>query len=204
MSANGFKTLLRWHWISSALCLVGMLGFALTGFTLNHAADIEAQPSLTRWQATLPAPVLAAVQAARPQREGGSAPLPPSLRQWARQAHDLRLAAGLAPEWSAEELYVAMPRPGGDAWLRLDLHSGEAEFEDSDRGLLALLNDLHKGRHTGAVWRAFLDVFAAGCLVFCLTGLLILHRHAGQRALTWPLTAAGLVLPALLVLLFIH
>ena len=204
MNTHGFKTLLRWHWISSALCLVGMLLFAVTGFTLNHAADIEAQPVLTRWQATLPAPVLAAVQAARPAQAGGGAPVPAPLRQWVAESHGLRLAAGLAPEWSAEELYVALPRPGGDAWLRVDLDSGEAEFEDSDRGLLALLNDLHKGRHTGAVWRAFLDVFAAGCLVFCITGLLILHRHAGQRALTWPLTAAGFVLPALLVLLFIH
>ena len=44
MNTHGFKTLLRWHWISSALCLIGMLGFAITGFTLNHAADIEAQP----------------------------------------------------------------------------------------------------------------------------------------------------------------
>ncbi|MCO5977463.1 PepSY-associated TM helix domain-containing protein [Ideonella oryzae] len=204
MSAHGFKTLLRWHWISSALCLIGMLGFAITGFTLNHAADIEAQPVLTRWQATLPAPVLAAVQAAQPAREGGDAPMPAALRQWVAESHGLRLPAGLAPEWSAEEFYLALPRPGGDAWLRVDLSSGESEFEDSDRGLLALLNDLHKGRHTGAVWRAFLDVFAAGCLVFCITGLLILHRHAGQRALTWPLTAAGFVLPALLVLLFIH
>ena len=204
MNTHGFKTLLRWHWISSALCLIGMLGFAITGFTLNHAADIEAQPVLTRWQATLPAPVLAAVQAARPAREGGLAPVPVVLRQWVAESHGLRLAAGLAPEWSAEEFYLALPRPGGDAWLRVDLRSGEAEFEDSDRGLLALLNDLHKGRNTGAVWRASLDVFAAGCLVFCITGLLILHRHAGQRALTWPLTAAGFVLPALLVLLFIH
>ena len=204
MNTHGFKTLLRWHWISSALCLIGMLGFAITGFTLNHATDIEAQPVLTRWQATLPAPVLAAVQTARPAQAGGSAPVPATLRQWVAESHGLRLAAGLAPEWSAEELYVAMPRPGGDAWLRVDLASGEAEFEDSDRGVLALLNDLHKGRNTGAVWRAFLDVFAAGCLVFCITGLLILHRHAGQRALTWPLTAAGFVLPALLVLLFIH
>lgn len=204
MNTHGFKTLLRWHWISSALCLIGMLGFAITGFTLNHAADIEAQPVLTRWQATLPAPVLAAVQAARPAREGAPAPVPMRLRQWVAESHGLRLAAGLAPEWSAEEFYLALPRPGGDAWLRVDLSSGEAEFEDSDRGLLALLNDLHKGRNTGAVWRAFLDVFAAGCLVFCITGLLILRRHAGQRALTWPLTAAGFVLPALLVLLFIH
>ncbi|NIV36045.1 MAG: hypothetical protein GWN58_43325, partial [Anaerolineae bacterium] len=30
-------TLRQWHWISSALCLVGMLLFSVTGITLNHA-----------------------------------------------------------------------------------------------------------------------------------------------------------------------
>jgi hypothetical protein len=32
------KHLHRWHWISAAACLVGMLLFAATGITLNHAA----------------------------------------------------------------------------------------------------------------------------------------------------------------------
>jgi len=27
----------RWHWISAAICLVGMILFAITGVTLNHA-----------------------------------------------------------------------------------------------------------------------------------------------------------------------
>lgn len=35
-------TLRQWHWVSSALCLAGMLLFAVTGITLNHATDIEA------------------------------------------------------------------------------------------------------------------------------------------------------------------
>jgi hypothetical protein len=32
------KHLYRWHWISSAACLIGMLLFTVTGLTLNHAA----------------------------------------------------------------------------------------------------------------------------------------------------------------------
>src|ERR1044072_7656759 len=39
----------QWHWISSAICLAGLLLFAVTGFTLNHAGLIEAMPeTITR------------------------------------------------------------------------------------------------------------------------------------------------------------
>ncbi|WP_375269584.1 PepSY-associated TM helix domain-containing protein, partial [Phenylobacterium sp.] len=31
------RQVLRWHWISAAICLIGMMLFAVTGITLNHA-----------------------------------------------------------------------------------------------------------------------------------------------------------------------
>jgi Uncharacterized protein conserved in bacteria len=65
------------------------------------------------------------------------------------------------------------------------------EFEQTRRGAIAYLNDLHKGRNTGPAWGWFLDVFAVACVVFCLTGLLLLHLHARQRAMTWPLVGLG-------------
>ena len=34
------------------------------------------------------------------------------------------------------------------------------------------------------------------CLVFCITGLFLLHLHARQRRMTWPLVGLGLTLPA--------
>ena len=97
-----------------------------------------------------------------------------------------------------------MPRPGGDAWLRVDLKEGSVEYEKTDRGWISYLNDLHKGRNTGGAWSLFIDVFAIGCLVFCITGLLILKMHAQRRPMTWPMVGLGLVLPALLVLLLVH
>ena len=44
----------RWHWISGALSMGGLLLFAVTGFTLNHAAQIEARPVVTTREAVLP------------------------------------------------------------------------------------------------------------------------------------------------------
>ncbi|MDD2160411.1 PepSY-associated TM helix domain-containing protein [Pseudomonas sp. MIL19] len=193
-----FGTLRQWHWISSALCLVGMLLFAITGITLNHAAQIEVKPLVINHQAHLPAALQAALQA-QPPTQG----LPLALRQWLQSELPIRLD-GRDAEWSDGELYIGLPRPGGDAWLSLDINAGVLEFESTDRGWIAYLNDLHKGRNTGAAWSWFIDVFAGLCVIFSLSGLLLLQRYASNRRSTWPVVLLGLVLPALLALLFIH
>ncbi|MFV0456798.1 MAG: PepSY-associated TM helix domain-containing protein [Pseudomonas sp.] len=191
-------TLRQWHWISSALCLVGMLLFAVTGVTLNHAAQIEASPNIIERQAMLPAPLQQRLLADQPD-EG----LPSDLRAWLETELNIDLASRDA-EWNDGELYIALPRPGGDSWLSLELASGELLFESTDRGWIAYFNDLHKGRNTGQAWSWFIDIFAGVCVLFSLTGLLLLQRHAGGRPTTWPLVGAGLVIPLLLALLFIH
>ncbi|MCQ4347682.1 PepSY-associated TM helix domain-containing protein [Pseudomonas stutzeri] len=191
-------TLRQWHWISSALCLAGMLLFAVTGITLNHAAQIESRAQVENRTAQLPEALHAALRAEIPE-----AGLPGALQDWLEDELDIRLAGRVA-EWSDGELYIGLPRPGGDAWLSLDLESGALEYESTDRGWIAYFNDLHKGRHTGAAWSGFIDLFAAVCVVFSLSGLLLLKRQAQARPTTWPLTGLGLLLPVLLALLFIH
>jgi hypothetical protein len=197
------KTLHQWHWISSALCLVGMLLFAFTGITLNHAADIPAKPQITQRLAQLPPELLAEVRAEADAGASDDAPLPPALRRWLNQALALNLPATPA-EWSDDEIYLSLPRPGGDAWLRIARDSGEVEYELTDRGWISWLNDLHKGRYTGWAWKWFLDLFSVACLLFSITGLLILKFHASNRPSTWPLVGLGLVAPLLLIILFVH
>ncbi len=63
---------------------------------------------------------------------------------------------------------------------------------------------MHKGRNTGAVWSWFIDIFAIACIVFCITGFLILKYHASHRPSTWPVIGFGIVLPIVLALLFVH
>lgn len=192
------KRMHQWHWISSAICLAGMLLFAATGITLNHAARIEASPEVSHWSGQLP-PGLRQVLAA-PAPDGV---LPSGVRSWLRAQTGQRIPARAA-EWSPQEIYLSMPRAGGDAWLAIDLASGEFELERTDRGWIALLNDLHKGRNTGIAWSWFIDIFAIACLVFCLTGLVLLQLHAGHRRATWPTVAGGLLVPLLLAVFFLH
>ena len=198
--AYWLKTLHQWHWISSALCLLGMLLFAVTGLTLNNASHIESKAVVTSRQTQLPEPVLKQLSVPAGQKK---APLPAPVARWLDESLDAA-TAGKTAEWSVDEVYLSLPRAGGDAWLSIDLASGEVEYERTDRGWISYLNDLHKGRNTGLAWSWFLDIFAVACLVFSLTGLVLLKMHADNRSATWPMVGMGVVIPVVLALLFIH
>jgi hypothetical protein len=194
------KQLHQWHWISAAVSLVGMLLFAATGFTLNHAGQIEAKPRVVDRKAQLPADLLA--QLAKGPEEG-KRPLPIKVETWLDKAVDADIARREG-EWSAEEVYVALARPGGDAWISIDRATGAVEHEKTTRGVVSLLNDLHKGRNAGKAWGWFIDIFAGACVIFAVTGLILLQFHARARPMTWPLVGLGLVAPVLLIILFVH
>lgn len=194
------RTMIQWHWISSAICLAGMILFSVTGITLNHAGQIEAKPLVVRKSVEVPKTILATLTSAVGTR---SAPLPADLASWLG-GQVSRPVGSLVAEWSEDEIYLAMPGPGYDAWLSIDRTSGEVEFESTDRGWIAYLNDLHKARHTGAAWKWFLDLFAVACVIFCLTGLYLLYFHARHRPMTWPVVALGLIIPCLIALLMGH
>lgn len=193
------RTLHQWHWISAAVCMIGMLLFSVTGITLNHASKIEAVPKVSHLEARVPSTVLAQLQGAH----ADDAPLPPALTEWLASKHGID-ARGKKAEWSEDELYVSMPGPGRDAWFSVQKADGSFEYERTDRGTLAYLNDLHKGRNAGAAWTWFIDIFAVACIVFTLSGLFLLYLHSKQRKMTWPMVGLGLLIPALLAFLFIH
>jgi len=196
------RQLHQWHWISSAICLMAMLLFSLTGLTLNHASRIEAKPSVTRLKAALPPPLQKELEAFATGHPDAKLPLPAGLADWAEASFPVEVR-GVRAEWSEEDAYVPLPRPGGDAWLRIGV-DGQAEYEKTDRGWISWLNDMHKGRNAGTVWSWFIDIFAIACLVFCITGFLILKYHAANRPSTWPVIGFGIVLPVVLALLFVH
>jgi len=193
------KQLHTWHWISAAISLIGMLLFAITGITLNHAATIGSTPQVTDGSASLPPPL-------RGQLGGtpaADAPLPDAVAQAVARSTGLD-PTGRAAEWSDEEVYVAMPGPGSDAWVTIDRTSGAMTFERTDRGWISYFNDLHKGRNSGSAWFWFIDIFAVACVVFTITGLFLLQLHAKHRPSTWPLVGFGLAVPLAIALFFIH
>ncbi|WP_420471112.1 PepSY-associated TM helix domain-containing protein [Brevundimonas sp. FT23042] len=194
------KQLHQWHWISAAVSLIGLMLFAITGITLNHAASIPAEPVTTAVEATLPAPLLERLSAFP---EETTDPVPDAVARWAQDAFKVQIA-GRPTETTVDEIYVALAEPGGDGWLTIDRATGEASRERTTRGWIAYLNDLHKGRNAGKVWFWFIDVFAVACIVFAVTGFALTWMHAKQRPSTWPLLGLGLLIPVIIALLFIH
>ena len=176
-----YRTMHSWHWISAAICLAALLLFCITGITLNHANAIGADPQVTK----------------------KGLQLPDDLADWIEDQFDME-TAGAAIEWSPEELYVSAPGAGRDAWVMFDRANFMATSEITDRGWVAYFNDLHKGRNTGIVWTIFIDVVAAACVFFSLTGLALLWIQARQRTATWPLVSLGVSLLVVLMILFAH
>ena len=185
--ARFMRQLRQWHWISAAVSLLGTLMFAITGITLNHAGQIEAKPQVRIEERQLPQPLLDAAKTAK--GETGTK-LPARLAAWLEDELSVT-ATDTRPEWSDEEIYVSLPRPGGDAWVSLDRETGAVRYEVTNRGWVSYLNDLHKGRNTGFGWSLFIDGFAIACIVFAATGLALLQIYASNRPMTWPLVGFG-------------
>lgn len=194
------KQLHSWHWISAAISLAGMFVFAITGITLNHASSIAAEPVVVTAAAQLPASL---TELLRRQPQAGNAPLPAPVRAEVKQAVAVDVGT-TAAEWSEQEVYVAVPGPGSDAWVSIDRASGRIEAERTDRGWVSFFNDLHKGRNTGTAWFWLIDLLAVACVVFTFTGLLLLQLHARHRPSTWPLVGLGTAVPLIVILFFLH
>lgn len=193
-----YRTMHSWHWISAAICLAALLLFCITGITLNHADAIAASPQVIKRELPLPVslrPVLSA------GKDGDTLPEP--LADWIEDEFDID-TEGAVVEWSPGELYVSAPGPGRDAWVMFDRAGNSVSSEVTDRGWIAYFNDLHKGRNTRLVWKIFIDLVAAACVFFALTGLVLLWIQARQRTSTWPLVSLGVAVLVVLMILFAH
>jgi len=177
-----------------------MLLFAVTGITLNHAADISSRPIVVNLEYTLADAQLNAAQSL----QGETVALPDTIRLWLQQQHGLFISPNKTGSVEDGEYYQTLASPGKDVWLAIDLETGVLNYESTDRGWVSYFNDLHKGRDTGAVWRWFIDVFSIACVIFCLSGLLLLIKQTRTRPSTWPWVGLGAIIPAMLIILFVH
>lgn len=193
-------TIRKWHWMSSAICFICMLLFSVTGITLNHAGIIESKPTTVRIAGQFPEELLPQLAVKSEQK---NIELPVVIHDWLRAHKAINLDAAAA-EVNGTEIYLPLARPGGDAWLSIDTETGEFEYESTDRGWISYFNDIHKGRNTGKAWIYFMDIFAVACIIFSITGFLLLQRYADTRSQTWPLLIAGLILPIFFMLFLIH
>ncbi len=159
-------TLTRWlHIYSSLLGFMTVLFFSVTGLTLNHPDWFDTGFEQTREEAgTMDAALLA--------KDDGS---PDELRivEFLRTKH-----AVTAPlrDFQADDyqINVAFAGAGYTCDVRIDRETREYQLSELRLGVIPIINDLHKGRDTGPVWKVVIDISAIILAVISLTGLLLL------------------------------
>jgi hypothetical protein len=154
--------------------------FAATGLTLNHAEWFSGTPRAIDVQGQMNAALT---------NTGAGDVDKLAVVEFLRQTNRL---SGAVADFRVEEtdLSIAFKGPGYAADVLVDRATGRYDVTETRLGLVAVLNDLHKGRDTGGIWKLLIDVSASMLALISLTGLLMLcfmHRHR----------SAGLVLLAL-------
>ncbi|KPL98975.1 PepSY-associated TM helix domain-containing protein [Vibrio splendidus] len=162
-------------YISMALLFV-VLFFSVTGITLNRPELFEStQPNIQRSTLTLPTSLFS-IQDGRLKadetafetflfEEANLSGVPSGLDIYAE------IEGG---ELLIGEVSMDFKGPGYNASVFVDVASEMVEVETTNYGVIALLNDLHKGRNSGEVWKWFIDITALLMIFFVLTGVCLL------------------------------
>jgi hypothetical protein len=168
---------MRWlHIYLSMFSLAVVLFFSVTGITLNHPdwffssaeSNHEAGGEIRRaWlqlkdSATADAP-------GEPDRQVSKLDIVEHLRK----THSIR---GALADFRVDEgeCVVSFKGPGYAADAFIERETGQYRLTETYHGFIAVINDLHKGRDSGPVWSALIDISAVLMTVISLTGLVLL------------------------------
>jgi uncharacterized protein len=158
-------SLSRWlHIYLSMASFAILLFFAVTGLTLNHAERFSARPRITQVKGEVEINWIKAEDAAVDKL---------SIVEHLRQAHGVK---GALSDFRLDEseAAVSFKGPGYAADAFINRETGEYELTETRSGLVAALNDLHKGRDTGRAWSWLIDASAVLMTLVSLTGLVLI------------------------------
>ena len=168
--------------------------FAVTGLTLNHPLWFANQQRTSSSKGVMQA---SWTNTASDDRVGKL-----EIVEYLRKTHGIQ---GAVDDFRIDtgECDVVFKGPGYSADVLIDRPTGRYEITESRLGFAAVINDLHKGRDSGNVWKWFIDASAVLLVFISATGLVLLwflhkHRVAGLLSLV-----AGSVLTYLLYAIWV-
>jgi hypothetical protein len=196
---------MRWlHIYLSMFGLAAVLFFSATGVTLNHPDWFfgEAERSVQS-EGQIDPKLLRIENPSGPQVDAGGDAAAQVARlevvEALRRAHGIR---GALAEFKVDEAecVVAFKGPGYSADAFIDRDTGRYTLTQSFHGVIAVLNDLHKGRDTGLVWSILIDASAILLTFISLSGLILLFYLKLRRK---PGLAVALVGGLVVLVLFL-
>jgi uncharacterized protein len=200
--------LMRWlHIYLSMFSLAVVLFFSVTGITLNHPdwffAEAERRDQAEgeidlKWLRGGPLAVADPGENADPTGQVSKLEVVEHLRK----THGIH---GALAEFRVDdrECMVTFRGPGFAADAFIDRESGHYSLTRTYHGFIAVINDLHKGRDTGPVWSAVIDLSAVLMTLVSLTGLALLFYLKLRRVPGLIVALIGAIIVVFLYLMYV-
>lgn len=171
----------RWiHIYVSMLSFASLMFFAFTGITLNHPTWLGgSEQSIQDEQGNLPEDMATRLA----QEEVDQL----AVAEWLRHTHSLK---GRVTEFEVDEYecMLVYKSPGYSADVFIDRQRGTYMLTKTQSSLIAVLNDLHKGRDSGPGWAWLIDVSAVVMMLMSISGFGLL-LYLKKRRINGVLTA---------------
>jgi len=157
-----------------------VLFFSATGLTLNHPDWFPQHDRTDRQQGTVPEPFLRPT-AGQPDKLG--------IVEFLRKD---RHVTGAVSDFRADDTRISIffKGPGYTADVYIDPATGAYDLTETRSGLVATVNDLHRGQVTGKAWSIVIDACAILLCLISFTGLILIFFLVKRRT-------AGLLLAAI-------
>lgn len=166
-------SLSRWlHIYISCALFTLLLFFCITGVTLNHL-DWASHNAAKQQSYSLPSELVTLT-------ENDEYPIK-KIQHFVEAKLGLKNPRSIDLALDLGEITYDFSLPSGYAFVTVFLDDQFMEVESVHGGLLAILNDLHKGRHSGEAWSWVIDISAILMGLFTLTGIIILLQNAKHR-----------------------
>ncbi len=183
-------TIIRWlHVYLSMVSFAVVLFFAVTGLTLNHPDLFAGQQRTIVRHGIANAAMLRSTSSSDVDRLG----LVEMLR-----AREHMHGAVSDVRVDDSQVQISARAPGYTADIFIDRATGKYDITEVSSGVVAVLNDLHKGRDAGKAWGWLIDLSAILLTLVSLSGLVLIwfvyRRRFAGLVLACCGTAAVLIL----------
>lgn len=172
------------HAYLSAFAFLALFFFSATGILLNHPEWFENyQPAEHKVAFALTPAELAAAKAS-PDRGRALAA--------AAQRHANLPGAYASADIDGPQALVRLEGPKGSSDLTIDLSAGKVDGRVTKPNLMAIIQDLHRGKNSGLAWRWVIDLSGWIVLVLSLIGYVLFFSLRFRLKTCLILTAASL------------
>jgi len=185
----------RWlHIYLSMVSFAILFFFAVTGLTLNHAEWFAGQQHITEFKGKIP------VKWVNSPDTGKVAKL--EVVEYLRNTYGIK---GYLSDFRIDGAgcSVSFKGPGYSSDSFINRETGEYNLTETRMGIVAVMNDLHKGRDAGSAWSKLIDASSVLMTLISLSGFTLIFFIKRKRLSGLIVAGIGMLIAYLIYTIFV-